>query len=220
MRVAFFDFDDTLLNGDSNELWFAHLLAGGLIKADIAGQHAGFLHDYRQGKLDFTALQQLRQRVDDALPPELLKAHRHAFAVSRLLPALSPVMKERVRRHHQRGDHVAIVSATRRCLIEEAAFTLGIASLITAEPDQLVQDTPCFGAGKVLHVKAWLERMGLSLESLAESWFYTDSHNDLPLLLKVDRPVAVTPDPALRRHAEQHGWEIIAHREASFEAQY
>lgn len=220
MRVAFFDFDHTLLNGDSNELWFAHLLAGGLIKSDIAELHAEYLRDYRQGKLDFHALQQLRQAVDDALPAELLKAHRYAFAVSRLLPALSPTMKDWVRYHHQRGDHVVIVSATRRCLVEEAAYTLGISSLITAEQGHLVLGQPCFGAGKVSHVEDWLKRMGHSLAGLTESWFYSDSYNDLPLLQAVDRPVVVAPDLALRRHAVQHGWMVIEQGEAILETQH
>lgn len=220
MRVAFFDFDHTLLNGDSNEQWYAHLLAGGLIDQATWHLHERFMQDYQNGQLDFEALQQFRCRVDEALPLELLGAHRYAFAVSRLLPALSLALKDRVRYHHQRGDHVVIVSATRRCLIEEAALTLGISSLITAEPGHLVDGMPCFGEGKVRHVEAWLTPMGLSLAQLSESWFYSDSFNDLPLLQSVSHPVAVAPDARLLRHAEQQGWPVISRAEAVLEAQY
>ncbi|OHX13366.1 hypothetical protein BI347_07470 [Chromobacterium sphagni] len=220
MRVAFFDFDHTLLNGDSNMLWYAYLLDAGLISSADWARHERFMWDYGQGTLDFSALQDFRQRVDAALAPELLRAHRHAFAVSRLLPQLSALLKDRVRYHHQRGDRLAIVSATRRCLIEEAAWALGIPALITAEPERLINGLSCFAEGKVAHVEAWLAARGWSLPSLAESWFYSDSHNDLPLLLAVSHPVAVAPDDMLRLHAGQRGWPVIARAEAVLEAQY
>jgi len=60
---------------------------------------------------------------------------------------------------------------------------------------------------------AWLESLGLDFDSFARSSFYSDSHNDLPLLQKVTHPVAVDPDDTLIEHARARGWKILSLRE-------
>jgi phosphoserine phosphatase len=89
--------------------------------------------------------------------------------------------------------------------------------LIATEPEQLdgeftghVTDVPCFREGKVQRLESWLETQGRPLESFEQSWFYSDSHNDLALLTRVTHPVAVDPDDTLRAHAEAHGWPVIS----------
>jgi len=69
---------------------------------------------------------------------------------------------------------------------------------------------PCFREGKVKRLEDWLAGQGQALGSFAQSWFYSDSLNDLPLLARVTHPVAVDPDDTLRAHAAQHGWPIIS----------
>lgn len=206
MRVAFFDFDHTLLMGDSNALWFDYLLRHEQIRLEDWQTHEAFMEDYRQGRLDFAALQAFRIAIDRRLPPALLHAHRATFIATEILPALSPVIRERVRSHLAGGDEVVIVSATRHGLISQAAEALGIRHLVTSGE----QDDPaCYGSGKVVHAERWLAGLGQSLATLEHSWFYSDSRNDLPLMEQVRTPVAVEPDPVLLTTARDRHWEII-----------
>lgn len=214
MRIAFFDFDHTLVSGDSNELWYEHLLAQGLIDAGVVARHEDFMADYRAGTLDFDALQRFRAEVDAALPAAQLTAQRQAYVDERLAPILSADAVARLQGHQAEGDEVVIVSATRRSLIEAVAARLGVVDLITAEPGALVGGLPCFAEGKVLHVQAWLALREQSLQALAESWFYSDSSNDLPLLAAVRNPVAVTPDKRLLEHAHERGWQVLGAKPA------
>jgi phosphoserine phosphatase len=61
-------------------------------------------------------------------------------------------------------------------------------------------------------VAEWLAGRKLRLEDFRESWFYSDSHNDIPLLEAVSHPVAVDPDATLRKHAEGKGWRVMSLR--------
>ena len=70
-----------------------------------------------------------------------------------------------------------------------------------------IDGVPSFREGKVIRLQQWLTDRD---ETLAGSWFYSDSHNDLPLLELVEHPVAVDPDERLRARAEQEGWPIIS----------
>jgi len=209
VRVAFFDFDHTLVSGDSNELWYEHLLARGLIEPGIVARHDGFMADYRAGVLDFDALQRFRAEIDGAMPAAVVERERRAYAEERLWPMLSADAVACVHRHQAAGDQVVIVSATRRCLIEDVARRLGITELITAEPGHLVDGLACFAQGKVHHVQAWLAQHEKSLQGLDESWFYSDSSNDVPLLAAVRNPVAVTPDATLLQLARERGWPVV-----------
>lgn len=109
-----------------------------------------------------------------------------------------------------------IITATNRFITEPIALRLGITDLIATEPEfdgtrytGRVDGTPSFSHGKVLRIDDWLHRHGMDLD---DSWFYSDSHNDLPLLKKVAHPVAVDPDPRLEAEATRRGWPIISLR--------
>ena len=117
------------------------------------------------------------------------------------------------------GDLRVIITATNSFVTAPIARHLGIEHLIATEPEQAdgeftgrVHGTPSFREGKVERLEAWLAERGGSLGSVAECWFYSDSLNDLPLLSRVSRPVAVDPDPTLKQHAESAGWEVISLR--------
>jgi hypothetical protein len=66
--------------------------------------------------------------------------------------------------------------------------------------------------GKITRLNKWLESRGQSLQDFESSWFYSDSHNDLPLMKMVENPVAVNPDAQLKSHAEAHDWPVISLR--------
>ena len=211
LRIAFLDLDHTLLAADSNQLWMSYLLGHGLVSdADLAA-HEGYVDDYVRGQLDFADLQVFRARIDDAIAPELLRAHRERFAAAVLLPAIAADAPALVAGLHAEGLETLVVSASSETLVRPVAHALGIEQLIGADSNPGL-GWHCFGAGKIRHVEDWLARRGQSLAGLAESRFYSDSHNDLPLLEAVDRPCAVDPDPVLARVAAARGWPVISLR--------
>jgi len=213
LRLALLDLDHTLLAADSNQLWMSHLLGHGLISNAEVAAHEAYVDDYARGRLDFAALQAFRHRIDDSIAPEPLRAHRERFAGAELLPAIAADAPALVADLQAQGFETLIVSATRETLVWPVARALGIAQVIGADSNPGLA-WPCFGAGKVRHVEDWLARRGQSLAGLAESRFYSDSHNDLPLLEAVDRPCAVDPDPVLAQVAAARGWPVISLRGA------
>lgn len=202
MRVAFLDMDHTLLAADSNQLWMAHLESQGLISALQVAVHDQFMKDYARGALDFAALQQFRTTLDGDLDPSTLGAVRAEFERDSLLPAVAPHAHRLLAELDQRGLNTVIVSATRSALVDPIARALGVGHAITS----------CFGQNKVLDVQAWLHYRGASLADLKESWFFSDSYNDLPLLDVVMYPVAVDPDLRLQQVAFDRDWLTISLR--------
>ena len=200
MRVAFLDLDHTLLSADSNQLWMDFLHSQQLITADDVQQHERFMDDYANGMLDFEALQAFRTGLDAALPPLGLAACRSSFERDVLLPAVAPQAPALLSELRAQGMRIVIVSATRAKLVEPVARHLGVDHVIAG----------CFGRQKVQAVEAWLSSQGSSLSQLEQSCFYSDSHNDLPLLEAVASPVVVDPDPRLARLARDRGWPEIS----------
>jgi phosphoserine phosphatase len=137
--------------------------------------------------------------------------------------AIAPMITDRARAlaHEQlmRGALVAVVTATNSFVTGPIVREFGIAHLVATIPAQeqgaftgKPRGMPAFKAGKIERVEAWLESLGLYLGSFERSWFYSDSHNDLPLMSRVSDPVAVDPDNTLRAHAMAHGWPVISLR--------
>ena len=215
VRAAFLDFDHTLLGADSNQLWLEYLDAQGMVSPEVLRRHEAYMRDYAAGGLDFTALDAFRAELDGSVEPGLLQACREACVRERLVPALAPRATDVVAQLRAQGVLLIVVSASREALLRPVVRHLGIEHLIAADSPQgagLAQ--PCFGQGKVLHVEHALRSMGLCLDGLERSWFYSDSHNDLPLLEQVSDPVAVDPDPLLERVAQWRGWPVVSWREA------
>lgn len=202
MRVAFLDLDHTLLAADSNQLWMDFLQSRQWVAAPEMAQHQRFMDDYAQGVLDFDALQAFRIGLDASLPPERLEQCLAVFQREILLPAVAPLAPGLVSELRQQGLTTVVVSATRASLVEPVARHLAVDHLITS----------CFGPQKVHRVEAWLKAQGSSLAGLEESWFYSDSHNDLPLLEAVSHPVAVDPDIRLAQLAGQRQWPVLSLR--------
>ena len=131
-------------------------------------------------------------------------------------PAIQPQALELLRSHRDAGDQLLIVTATNEFVTVPIARAFGVAELIAVElergPDGWItggiRGVPSSREGKVARVEQWLAARGLGWGDV-DSTFYSDSSNDLPLLEKVDQPVATNPDGPLRETARARGWRIL-----------
>jgi HAD superfamily hydrolase (TIGR01490 family) len=217
MTLAIFDLDNTLIQGDSDLLWGRYLVEHGHIDPSYyEDRHARYYQDYLNGQLnifDFLSFQlEVLARHDEAT----LLGWRAEYLVQKIHPIVLPKAEALVGRHRNRGDTLVIITATNRFLTEPIAALFGIANLIATEPEVIdgrytgrVSGTPAFAAGKVSRLSQWMAGRWTENE---ERWFYSDSHNDLPLLNTVTHPVAVDPDPTLAAAAAQNCWPIISLR--------
>lgn len=220
MTLAIFDLDNTLIAGDSDYLWGQYLVDQGIVNRDeYEAANARFYEDYKQGQLDIReflnfALQPLAQH-----DPEQLCTWRADFVREKIEPILLPAARRLIEEHRSIGDTLMIITATNRFVTEPIARLYGIEHLIATTPEfkegrytGYYEGTPCFQEGKVTRLDEWLNQHECSLEG---SWFYSDSHNDLPLLGRVRHPVAVDPDDILRQHASQEGWPVLSLRDGT-----
>jgi HAD superfamily hydrolase (TIGR01490 family) len=218
VTLAIFDLDNTLLNGDSDYLWGRFLVELGVVDGDwYEGENQRFYDEYKAGTLDI--LEFLRFSLKPLAEHDMATLNDwHArFMEDKIRPIMQPKAQALVDRHREAGDTMLIITATNRFVTAPIAAAFGIDNLLATDPAQEhgqftgeVNGTPCFRDGKVERLYNWLRETGLNLEG---SYFYSDSHNDLPLLEKVQHPVAVDADDTLRQHAEQLGWDIISLRD-------
>lgn len=217
MALAIFDLDNTLLGGDSDYLWGRYLVEQGLVDAvHYERENRRYYEDYCAGTLDIHAFLAFALRPLAETPLPLLLTLRARFMRDRIEPIILPAARALVDRHRSQGDELLIITATNRFVTEPIAAALGVEHLLATEPERSagrytgrVSGTPTFRDGKVLRLEEWLAAEGRNLEG---AWFYSDSHNDLPLLERVPNPVAVDPDDTLRLHAEARGWPVISLR--------
>jgi HAD superfamily hydrolase (TIGR01490 family) len=220
MNLALFDLDNTLLAGDSDYEWGRFLIDRGVVDRDFyESRNRDFYEQYKAGSLDIHeflafALEPLARHT----PAELARWHGE-FMAERILPLIGQPARDLVARHAAQGDLLAIVTATNAFVTAPIARELGVPHLIATEPEEVdgrytgrPRGTPCFQAGKVVRLEEWLAARDASLASFAESWFYSDSANDLPLLERVTRPVAVDPDARLAAVAARRGWPVVSLR--------
>jgi HAD superfamily hydrolase (TIGR01490 family) len=218
VSLAIFDLDNTLIAGDSDYLWGQFLVERGLVDEDRYEQaNARFYEQYREGRLDIAEFLAFALKPLADTEPEILQGLRADFIRERIEPIVLPAAHELIEKHRAAGDLPLVITATNRFVTEPIVLGLyGIEELIATTPEirngrytGAFVGTPCFQEGKVKRLDEWLAESG---QDLAGSWFYSDSHNDLPLLSKVDHPVAVDPDRILAGHAGEHGWPIISLR--------
>jgi len=220
-RLTLFDLDNTLLAGDSDYGWAQFLIEAGVLDADAyERRNAEFFADYKAGRLDIHAFLdfQLRPLAEHDL--EQLLAWRERFLVEKIRPMLLPAAQAIVAERLGAGDLVAVVTATNSFVTRPIAALYGIEHLVATEPETVagrftgrVSGEPCFQAGKLACVITWLQGRQHRLGDFTASWFYSDSHNDLPLLDAITDPVAVDPDPILAEHARRRGWPVVSWRE-------
>ena len=218
MALAIFDLDNTLLAGDSDHAWGEFVCELGIVDVERFRQrNDAFYQDYLEGRLDIEAYVRHALAPVAGKSPETIDRWHRQFMSERIEPMLQSRAFALVERHRRSGDRLLIITATSRFITEPIARRFGIEELLACEGELREgrytgepTGTLTYAAGKVLRLKEWLAETG---ESLQHSCFYSDSHNDIPLLEVVDRPVAVDPDGRLREYAVARNWEIISLRD-------
>ncbi|WP_339803188.1 HAD family hydrolase [uncultured Marinobacter sp.] len=218
MTLAIFDLDNTLLAGDSDHAWGEFVVDAGLVDADShRRQNDQFYQDYLNGELDVMRYQRFALNPLVGRDKDILDAWHKAFMNTRVKPMLQDKASALLDDHRKRGHTLMIITATNRFVTGPIAEILGIRHLIATEPAMEdgqytgdVAGTPSFQGGKVIRLREWLRENN---ENLDGAWFYSDSHNDLPLLELVDNPVAVDPDARLEAFAREQGWPVISLRD-------
>lgn len=215
MALALFDLDNTLLDGDSDYAWGQFLVDQGAVDAaDYAHRNRDFYDAYRHGTLDIQAFLAFALAPLARHPRAQLLAWRETFMRTRIAPMIKPGAAALINRHRRCGDILVMVTATNSFVTAPIAALLDIPHLIATEPEESAgaftgraTGIPCFRDGKVARVTSWCAHHAIDW---AGSSFYSDSHNDIPLLEKVTHPVAVDPDVTLSAHARQRGWVILS----------
>jgi HAD superfamily hydrolase (TIGR01490 family) len=220
MRLALFDLDNTLLTGDSDFEWGQFLVDRGVVEREAyEAQNRAYYEQYVAGTLDIHEYLGFALRpLADHSAQDLERWHA-AFMRTRIVPMITPAARELVQRHLEARELCAIITATNSFVTAPIAREFGIEHLIATEPERRngrftgrVAGTPCFRAGKLARLDEWLAGLGHRLTDFEASTCYSDSHNDLQLLERVTRPVAVDPDEELAREAARLGWERISLR--------
>ncbi len=215
MSLAIFDLDNTLLRGDSDHAWGEFLVEQGAVDGErFQRDNDRYYAAYLEGTLDiFEFLEQHQLRPLAQFDRATLENWRRQFMQRKILPLITPAARALVQQHRARGDTLLIITATNSFITAPIAEEFGIPHLIATEPEQVngrftgkVAGTPSYREGKVERLAAWLRDQH---QTLAGSWFYSDSHNDLPLLKEVDHPVVVNADPTLAAYARLQGWPAI-----------
>jgi len=217
MGLALFDLDNTLIAGDSDHLWGDFLVAEGLVDPD---QHKAlnehYYQQYQQGQLDIDEYLSFALGPMAGMTPETLSALQNKFLKKHVEPILLDAAFDLLQAHRVNGDTLIIITATNTLVTQPIADRLGVEHLIGCEAELKdgrytgkPEGVPSFGEGKVRRIKTWCAEHQILFE---DAVFYSDSHNDLPLLREVARAIAVDPDDLLRVEAQQCGWEIISLR--------
>ena len=220
MNLALFDLDNTLLTGDSDFEWAQFLIGKGVLDREVhEAKNVEFFEQYKAGTLDIHVFLDFQLAPLSRHSRAELDAWHREFLDTRIRPLITTAARQLVTRHADAGDLVAIVTATNSFVTGPIAREFNIPHLIATIPAQengrftgQPRGTPSFREGKIERVDAWLESIGLWLGSFEQSWFYSDSHNDLPLLRKVSHPVAVDADAQLTEVATTSGWRQISLR--------
>lgn len=212
--LAIFDLDDTLIRGDSAHLFTAFLLGQGLHpNPDATHKNEQFIQKYQNGTLNLEEYMEFSLEPLKGWSKKRLENMVNAFVMEVVEPLICPVMKQRLDWHRQQHHHLLLISATGEHLVLPIAKALGIHNALGIEvvwkngvlTGEIGAQRP-FQAGKVEALKGWSSTQKIPLGT---TWFYSDSHNDLPLLEQVDQPVAVNPDPKLLARAQAAGWTIL-----------
>lgn len=217
MSLAIFDLDNTLIADDSDYLWGQFLVDRGIVDKDqYEAANARFYDDYKKGCLNIVEFLSFSLRPLAEHDTQQLYAWREQFVSEIIKPLLLEPARQLISKHKDRGDTLLVITATNRFVTEPIVKLYGIDHLLATSPEFVngrytghFIGEPCFQEGKVKLLQQWLSK---STETMEDSWFYSDSHNDLPLLTLVDHPVAVDPDEKLIHFAKEAGWPVISLR--------
>ena len=217
MTLAIFDLDNTLLNGDSDYEWGQFLIRKGVVEKETYERaNLQFLEQYQQGHLDIYEFARFAFKPLAENPLDLLLHWRNLFLKEVITPLMSKKSKALIQHHKSQKHTLLVITATNKFITAPIVEAFGIHHLIATEIKRQgdryiaeIEGIPCFQEGKVERLNIWLKENN---ENLAGSTFYSDSHNDLPLLKMVDTPVAVDPDKKLEQIAKKREWDIISLR--------
>ena len=218
MALAIFDLDNTLISGDSDHSWGEFLVSEQLVDAQqFKRTNDQFYADYVAGSLDiFAYLEFSLQPLTEMSMAELAELHKR-FMQQVIEPMQLAKAQALLQQHRDAGDRLLIITSTNRFIVEPICHSFGVTEILATDAQIVdgrysgkVEGVPTYKEGKVVRLNAWLKEQSETLEG---SWFYSDSINDLPLLLEVDHAVAVDPCPALQEVAEEKHWQIISLRD-------
>jgi HAD superfamily hydrolase (TIGR01490 family) len=218
MKLALFDLDHTLLPIDSDFEWGQFLCRVGAVDAvEFKRRNEEFFAQYQAGTLDPVEYLEFSLGTLASFEPERLAELQQQYMTEVVMPNILPAARALLQKHLDAGDLVAIVTATNHFVVAPIAKAFGVEHLIAAMPERdaagritgKLLGTPTQGEGKIVHTKAWLEKLGHTLDSFESVHFYSDSHNDLPLLSIVSHPIATNPNAKLSEHAIAQGWPLI-----------
>jgi len=215
MTLAIFDLGNTLLSGDSDRSWGNFLVRKKIVDGGCYKRsNEKFYEQYRQGVLDIYEYSSFSFAPLTRHSMEELKVLHEEFMGIVILPMIGSKATELVQFHKQQHHTLLVVTATNSFITRPIVEAFGIDNLLATEPKikngrhiNVIDGIPCFHSGKVTRLNDWLKRKDYSLKG---SFFYTDSHNDLPLMEIVDNAIAVDPDEKLAEIARQRGWEVIS----------
>lgn len=220
-NLALFDLDHTLIPTDSDHEWGRFMVKLGIVDAErFAQENDRFYADYKAGALDIHAYLVAMLTPLAKYSRAQLKAWHDEYMRDVIHPAIVPAALELVRRHKDAGDLCCMVTATNEFITGPIAEVFGVDKLIACEvetsdghPDSPYTGrptgTPSYREGKIVRTEQWLVSLGKQWSDFEHSYFYSDSHNDIPLLEKVTDPIATNPDATLREHAQKSGWRIL-----------
>lgn len=219
-NLALFDLDNTLLAGDSDYNWSLFLIEEGLLDAKTHhDRNEQFYVDYKNGCLDIYAFLKFQLQPLSQHPKQFLDQLHLKYMEKVIRPMMTEKAQSLVNEHKANGDLCLVITATNSFVTKPIATAYGIEHLIGTDPEMVngeytggVSGVPSFQMGKVTRLNQWLEARGQTLGDFAKSYFYSDSHNDLPLMQLVTHPVAVDADPTLTEYAQTHHWPIISLR--------
>ncbi len=217
MALAIFDLDNTLINGDSDHRWGEFLCAEGLVDPrSFSQENDRFYQDYQAGKLDIQAYLQFALRPLAGRTVVEVAELQQRFMKDYVEPMLLPAAFSLLDKHREQGDKLVIITASNTVITKPIAKRLGVSTLMGCDVEikegkftGASVGIPSFREGKVARLTEWMSTNNYSLDG---AWFYSDSHNDVPLLERVDNPVATDPDPQLAELARQRSWPIISLR--------
>ena len=216
-KIALFDLDHTLVPFDSDYEWNEFTITMGWRDGvEFRRLNAGFFEQYKAGTLDLhDYVRFATSAIREQGAANSIAAHAR-FMRAVVQKGIKKQALELVRQHADAGAELVIVTATNEFVTRPIADAFGVKNLIAVELERDMQGeltgeikgTPSFREGKVTRVSQWLADRGLDWSGV-ETWFYSDSMNDLPLLEKATHPVATNPEERLRALAHARGWRIL-----------
>lgn len=217
MKLAIFDLDNTLIAGDSDYLWGEFLCDHGYINTENHRKvHQQFYDDYRKGNLDIMEFLEFQLKPLAQNNLETLHQWRRQYLEEKIKPIILDKAISLIDEHRNKKHTLIIITATNRFLTEPVAPLFNIEELIACDAEMINGQytgnpvgVPSYASGKVVRLNEWLHKHNTTLD---EAWFYSDSHNDIPLLKFVDHAIAVDPDDQLREEAEKNNWPVISLR--------